>query len=229
MFCSPFLYSFKHFSDLLFFATLWFSIKVIQKKYFPRHDTLKNIKTESYITCVCNWKIWFLLDHKWKYFISHHIFVPTFFWAYSTRDSPKCLQIRENYKSQVLWRPLLPANHSPPLCVSFRRKSPSCLGSSPTTWRATEVSVPHLDSLTPSRPPHLEQPSPETCQREVRPPAAGTSRPCAGSPCTTQPTCPRNTPRLPGGLCSAPRQEVTTHPRKGLETNHTIQRQNGWN
>lgn len=42
MFCSLFLYSFKYFSDLLFFATLWFSIKVIETQYIKKI----HIKTE---------------------------------------------------------------------------------------------------------------------------------------------------------------------------------------
>lgn len=53
----------------------------------------------------------------------------------------------------------------------------------------------------------------ERCQREVMPPGAARSRPSAGSPSTMPLTCPRTTPRLREGLCSALRQEVLGHVR----------------
>ena len=62
------------------------------------------------------------------------------------------------------------------------------------------------------RPSSAETPEPvlrQRCQRGVTPPAAGPSRPSGGSPSTTLLTCPRITPRLLEGLCSALHQEVT--------------------
>lgn len=58
-------------------------------------------------------------------------------------------------------------------------------------------------------PPHPRRRTESTCQREVRPLEAGRSRQSGASPCTTLLTCPRITPRLREGPCSAPPQEVT--------------------
>lgn len=125
--------------------------------------------------------------------------------------------------------PLLSANHSATLYVLFWRKSQGCCGRVVTTCsRRGNFSADRLQvssfissytlSTTHSRCPHLwfvpaaqkqQTRSWERCLREVTPPAARPSRPWGGSLSTTLLTCPRITPRLLEGLCSALHQEVT--------------------
>lgn len=120
--------------------------------------------------------------------------------------------------------PLFAANGSPPPHVSFseggfRELFWKCLrhvearGTVAASWLqlrpasfalSCDSSVPN--ESTASRPLRVR----ERCQRGVRPPGAGTSRPSGGWPSTTRRTCPRTTPPPRGGHCSAPRPEVTT-------------------
>ena len=82
-----------------------------------------------------------------------------------------------------------------------------------------------LERLSPPVVFEKHKQSSQTCQREVRPPGAGISRPSGGSPSTILLTCPRTTPRLPGGPCSAPRQEVLL----GLELEKTLNHLRNYN
>lgn len=109
--------------------------------------------------------------------------------------------------------PPVPANHGSPLCFG---------GSARLVW---DVIWPRADNLllspTEGQHSHIVHHSSvlhiwshysrteSTCQREVRPPGAGRSQQSGASPSTILLTCPRITPRLREGPCSALLQEVT--------------------
>lgn len=152
--------------------------------------------------------------------IVHHRFVLICVtWSYGqilpVERRPRRPIRKKNYNSQVRWRPLLPANHGSLCCFGgsghLVLDVPRPRGGQGEQFCALTAASRPPPPFSPRRTKEDFSPPVSRCPRGARPPGAGISRPCGGSPSTTPLTCPRITPRLPEGLCSARRQEVTVN------------------